>query len=213
MRKAHLTTAVGISAFLITASIKSQQQAPPKVALASVITAFLVDSGVRTRGLPWTTGSNLPIHWTSPGPVTNPDTYARSKGVTHARTGTFTGAIDDSVTLEMSITLTGTAQALAGMSVTPRSLHVTKADGSGFITTREMIEAGLKAAGLTFQPIKCKRETEGASYGNLVDAVKAPGKTASGFWWFWQSPQQEPTVTLTLLYRRADMAQIECYSG
>ncbi len=213
MQSAHSAVRAGILVLLIHTPLEAQRQEPQKIALSSVITAFLVDSGVRTRGLPWTTGSNLPIRWTSPGPVTNPDTHARNKGVTHARTGTFIGTIDDSVTLEMSITLTGTAQALAGMSVTPASLHVTKADGSGFITTREMIEAGLKAAGLTFQPIKCKRETEGASYGNLVDAVKAPGKTASGLWWFWQSPQQEPTVTLTLLYRRADMAQIECYSG
>lgn len=213
MRSAHILIAAAAINLLARAPLVAQSKEPQKVALSSVITAFLVDSGVRTRGLAWTTGSNLPIRWTSPGPVTNPDTYARSKGVTHSRTGTFIGTIDDSVTLEMSITLTGTAQALAGVSITPTSLHVTKADGSGLIVIREMIENGLKAAGLTFQPIKCKRETEGASYGNLVDAVKAPGKTASGLWWFWQSPQQEPSVTLTLLYRRTDMAQIECYSG
>jgi hypothetical protein len=62
-------------------------------------------------------------------------------------------------------------------------------------------------------PLKCRRETEGASYGNLIDAVKLPGKTASGLWWFWQSMQQEMQISLSLLYRRADMAQVECYTG
>ena len=38
-----------------------------------------------------------------------------------------------------------------------------------------------------------------------------PGKTASGLWWFWQSVQQEMQISLSLMYRRADMAQVECY--
>lgn len=60
--------------------------------------------------------------------------------------------------------------------------------------------------------MKCSRDKEGASYGNLIDAVKAPGKTSSGLWWYWDSPKQEMFLTLTLLYRRADMAKIECIS-
>ena len=63
------------------------------------------------------------------------------------------------------------------------------------------------------QPLKCSRATEGASYGNLVDAAKVPGKTASGLWWSWQTVQQESQLGLTLLYRRADMAEVECYTG
>ncbi|MBL0178413.1 MAG: hypothetical protein IPP98_04710 [Gemmatimonadetes bacterium] len=76
-----------------------------------------------------------------------------------------------------------------------------------------MIEQALKNDGLTFQPLKCKRETEGASYGNLVDAVKAPGKTASGLWWEWHMESQNLKVSLSMLYRKAEMAQVECYSG
>jgi hypothetical protein len=175
-----------------------------------VISAFLVDSGVRTRGLPWTTGSALPVKWQTSGPVTNPDVSARSKGVLLARTGTFTGTLGDSVALPMTITVTGTEVTLSGVAVNIESMEVTQRGGGGFFVTREMVEQALRNEGLVLTPLKCSRDKEGASYGNLVDAVKAPGKTASGLWWFWQSPQQQMSITLSILYRRTDMAQVEC---
>jgi len=73
-----------------------------------------------------------------------------------------------------------------------------------------MVEAALESDGLQLQPLQCKRETEGASYGNLVDAIKAPSKTASGLAWHCEAPSPQLLVTLTILYRRADMAQVEC---
>ena len=65
----------------------------------------------------------------------------------------------------------------------------------------------------TYDRFFSSRATEGASYGNLVDAVKAPGKKASGLWWSWDAPQQQLRVMLTILYRRADMGEVECYQG
>ena len=123
------------------------------------------------------------------------------------------GTLGDSVALGMAITLRGAAAGLSSVSIVLDSMEVTNRDGSGFLVHRGMIEQALSNEGVTFQPLKCKRETEGASYGNLVDAVKVPGKTASGLWWSWQSVQQALSVELTLLYRRADMNQVECYSG
>lgn len=180
------------------------------IQLSDVITAFLVDSGVRTRGLPWTTGDALPIRWDTPKPVPLQDEWLKRKGLTHVRNGTFTGTAGDSVALPMTISVTGIATGLARMSVGIASTEVTRSDGSGYFATREMIEQALKNEGLTLSPLKCNRETEGASYGNLVDAVKAPAKTASGLWWAWDSPQQAFQLTLTLLYRRADMTEVEC---
>jgi hypothetical protein len=110
----------------------------------------------------------------------------------------------------MTISATGTNLGLASVGIRIPSLSVTDAGGRGFYLTREMVELALKNEGLSLQPLKCSREKEGASYGNLVDAVKAPAKTASGLWWLWDSPQQEPTLFLAILYRRADMAQVEC---
>jgi hypothetical protein len=214
-RHSTLRTLTALTWLFAGTSLAAQGARPagPRVKLSQVISAFLVDSGVRTRGLPWTTGDALPIKWQSAGPVATDQEWLKRKGLTHLRSGTFIGTAGDSVALSMEISLTGTAAGLAGMSVHMPSMAVTKADKSGFFTTRQMIEDALRNEGMTFAPIKCKRETEGASYGNLIDAVKAPGKTASGLWWFWQSPQQEFQLTIGLLYRRADMDEVECYSG
>jgi hypothetical protein len=180
------------------------------VTLAAVLTAFLADSGVQTRGLPWSTGSALPIRWASAGPVTNTDPSARQRGITHMRAGVFLGTAGDSVRLPMDIVVTGTGTGIAGVSIVPRTLLVETGGGGGFFLTREMLEQALRNDGLQLTPRKCDRATEGASYGNLVDAVKAPGKMASGLWWMWQSVQQELQVSLSLLYRSAEMAQVEC---
>lgn len=184
-----------------------------RVPLSRVITAFLVDSGVRTRGLAWTTGADLPIRWNTTQPVAVRDASSRQRGISLTRDGSFLGTLGDSVALRMNITLQGSAAGLTSMTVSLDSMMVTTPDGGGFFVHRGMIEDALKNEGLTFQPLKCSRATEGASYGNLVDAVKAPGKTASGLWWAWDSPQQQSTVSLILLYRRQDMTQVECYTG
>jgi hypothetical protein len=175
-----------------------------------VIAAFLADSGVRTRGLPWTTGNNIAIKWDSPAPKANPDQSAAGRGLTLARSGTFTGTVGDSVALRMTISAVGTTLGLARVGIHIPSMEVSLGGGRGFFLTRHMVETALKNEGLTLQPLKCSRDKEGASYGNLVDAVKAPGKTASGLWWLWQSPQQQPELLFTILYRRADMAEVEC---
>lgn len=201
---------------LVALPMAAQRPARPRptevINLSAVLTTFLADSGVPTRGLAWTTGNDLPIRWKSPGPVANPDQSARSRGLTLARIGEFTASIGDSVRIPTTISLVGTPLGLASTIVWMESLEVTL-KGGGFFLTREMVEQALRNEGMHLQPLKCSREKEGASYGNLIDAVKAPGKTSSGLWWAWDSPQQRPQLTLTLLYRRADMAQVECYSG
>lgn len=208
--------ALSLALTLIAAGVDAQRPAArspnQRVRLSSVLVAFLVDSGMQTRGLPWTTGSQLPIKWASAGPVANPNALDRGKGLTRARGGTFTGTVGDSVALPMAINMVGTATGLARLELGMASMEVTLRNGSGYFVTREMVEQALKNEELTFLPLKCTREKEGASYGNLVDAVKAPGKTASGLWWYWDSPQQRTNLMLTILYRRADMAQVECQS-
>lgn len=198
-----------------TTALPAQQRVLiAKTKVSAVITAFLVDSGVRTQGLPWTTGSALPIQWSTKAPVPVTDATLLKQGITQHREGRFLGTLGDSVALWMELRVRGTATGLTGMSIALDSMEVTGPRGKGgFFLTREMIEQALKHDGLTFQPLKCKRETEGASYGNLVDAVKAPGKTASGLWWEWHLESQNLKVSLTLLYRKAEMAQVECYAG
>lgn len=187
-----------------------QAKAAARVKLSAVITTFLADSGVRTRGLAWTTGNDLAIKWQTATPIPNPDQSARAKGLTLARSGSFIGTVGDSVALPMDITVVGTTLGLANVWINISNMEVTLSGGRGFILDRGMVETALKNDGLSLQPLKCSRDKEGASYGNLVDAVKAQGKTASGLWWMWDSPRQNPTLSLTIMYRRADMAQVEC---
>lgn len=195
------------------ALVAQKKAAAPKVRLSAVIAAFLVDSGVRTRGLPWTTGSELPVKWQTPQPVANPDQFERAKGRTLIRSASFTGTVGDTVALPMTLQLSGVEVGLARVIVSIGSMQVTYQNGHGFFATREMVEQALKNEGLQLQPLKCSRDKEGASNGNLVDAAKFPGKTSSGLWWSWQSAQQELSMSLTILYRRADMSEVECYSG
>lgn len=185
----------------------SAQARAATVPLAQLIGAFLVDSGVRTTGLPWTTGDNVSIRWESRGAVTNPAEWMRAKGLTHARVGHVRITLGDSVVLPLTVTGLGPATGLARVGFSFDSLWT-----SAFLVHREMVETALKNDGMTLQPIKCLRATEGASYGNLVDAARMPGKTASGLWWSWQTVQQESQIWLTLLYRRADMSEVECYT-
>ncbi|HRP06969.1 MAG TPA: hypothetical protein PLL69_00645 [Gemmatimonadales bacterium] len=196
-------------ALLLATPLQAQQTARV-VPLARAIGTFLVDSGVRTTGLPWTTGADLPIRWESAGPVQNQDQWARGRGLTHTRTGSMRVSLGDSVTLPVTVTLYGIAGGLARTMFRFESMLVEQPGGGGFFVTRHMVEEALRNDGMMLQPIKCSRDTEGASYGNLVDAAKVPGKTASGLWWFWQSVQQELEVSLTILYRRADLAEVEC---
>jgi hypothetical protein len=214
LRTLTLTAVAGLH---VAASAQVAGQSSPRnpqqaVKLSAVIATFLADSGVRTRGLEWSTGSALPIRWESPGPQPQRDASARSRGLVLSRTGSFIATIGDSVRLATTITVGGTSVGLAQVALFIPSMDVTTRSG-GFFLTREMVEEALKHEGLTLQPLKCKRETEGASFGNLIDAVKAPGKTASGLWWYWQSPRQEMELSLTILYRRVDMNAVECFSG
>ncbi|MBL0179511.1 MAG: hypothetical protein IPP98_10365 [Gemmatimonadetes bacterium] len=214
MRRLRMNVAFAALALGLTALPAQQRTPPAKVKVSAVLTAFLVDSGIRTTALPWTTGSALPIRWATAAPVAVADARLIKAGTTQAREGRFLGTLGDSVALWMQITLRGSAVGLTGMSIALDSMEITGPRGKGgFFLTREMIEQALKNDGLAFQPLKCNRETEGASYGNLVDAVKAPGKTASGLWWEWHLESQNLKVSLSMLYRKAEMAQVECYSG
>jgi len=60
------------------------------------------------------------------------------------------------------------------------------------------------------QPLKCSRETEGYSFGNLLYAAKAPGKTASGLQEGWNCAHDGCTVAMTIYYRKADVEQFDC---
>jgi hypothetical protein len=176
-------------------------QQPPR--LSQLIATFLADSGVPTRGLPFTVAEVLPARWESATPVAT-DPVAQREGYTLTRRGVVVvtlgpGAVP--VAVQLLGTANGLQRVLFGVETTHHEL------------TERMVFDALRAEGMTLVPMKCDLEKEGASYGNVIYAAKVPGKTASGLWGMWQCPADGCTLTLALLYRRADMDRVECAAG
>jgi len=174
-------------------------QAP--VALSTLLTTFLADSGVRTRGLPWTTGDELAIEWQSATPVKIP--YATQDGSTVSRTGTARASLEDGSDIEATVEVAGNEVGIQRVTVSfdapelPRNLV--------------LAEQTLTAAGIALTPLKCSRDTEGAIYGNLVYVMKAPGKTASALHESWNCGQDGCGAAVSIIYRKKDVASIPCF--
>ncbi len=194
-----------VGALLVASAVASPrlvaQQAPR---LSQVIATFLADSGVPTRGLPFTVAGVLPVRWESATPAAA-DRVAQGEGYTLTRRGVVVVTLGPRVGVPVALQLLGTANGLQrvlfGVETTRHEL------------TERMVFDALRAEGMTLVPMRCDLEREGASYGNVVYAAKVPGKTASGLWGMWQCPQDGCTLTLALLYRRADMERVECAAG
>ena len=119
--------AAGVAGF---PSAAPAQAAARTIKLADLLGAFLVDSGVRTTGLPWTTGSATPIRWQTPAPIAHTDPNARARGLTHMRIGAVRVTLGDSVALPMHVTAIGTATGLATVTFSFDSLEVTMRNGN-----------------------------------------------------------------------------------
>ncbi len=188
---------------LVPATLAAQKPPKPKAkpvttTLPAVLTAFLADSGVPTRGLPWTTGSTLPIKWATPKPIA--PSYTVGPNITLQHEGTATAQVSDTSTVTLYIFVFGNDVGIQRVV----------ASWDRAILTGEQAEAQLAAAGWTLKPLKCARATEGYSYGNLLYAAKAPGKTSSGLHEGWNCAQEDCTIAMTIYYRKADVEQFDC---
>jgi hypothetical protein len=190
---------------LLLAPAMLAAQKPPKpkpkvvtTTLAAVLTTFLADSGVPTRGLPWTTGSTLPITWVTPKPVA--PGYTVGNNITLQHEGTASAQVSDTSTVKLYLFVFGNDVGIQRVV----------ASWDRAMLSGEQAEAQLTAAGWTLKPLKCARATEGYSYGNLLYAAKAPGKTGSGLHEGWNCAQEDCTVAMTIYYRKADVEQFDC---
>jgi len=184
------------------AALQAPAQAQQPVKLSAVVTAFLPDAGVQTRGLPWSTGDQLPVRWQSAKPVASAD-YLKQQGFTLSRTGNIRVLLDG-----------GKAQA-AILQVAGNQLGVQQVTVSWNVLSGPFDGAArsLEADGISLKPLKCRRETEGASFGNLVHIASAKGKTATGLWENWNCAHDGCWFALTILYRRSALAKIDCAGG
>ncbi|MEO8451315.1 MAG: hypothetical protein ABI647_16085 [Gemmatimonadota bacterium] len=189
-----------VAALAIGRPVVAQQP----VKLSAVLTAFLADSGVRIQGLPWTTGAALPVKWQTPKPVPAPD-FAKQHGNTLTRVGTVRVAIGTRPPEKLTLTLFGNATGL-------QQVGIGGPYGEGELP-REVLQKALSGEGIALKLIKCDPAKEGESYGNLVFTAKAPGKTMSGLHQNWNCAHDGCGWTLEILYRRNDVAAVECSGG
>lgn len=192
--------AVAAAAVAFPRVVSAQQEGT----LPALVRTFLVDSGVRTRGLPFTVGNVAGIRWKTPGPVAA-NVAMRREGYTLERHGEATVRVGDKRGIPVRLTAYGTALGLQSVSlVVATTAHE---------LTERLVLSALERDGATLTPLKCDLEKEGASFGNVAYVAKLPGKTASGLWAMWQCPQAGCELVLTILYRRADVAKVECNGG
>lgn len=173
--------------------------------LGGVISAFLADSGARTRGLPWTTGNSAGIAWESAAPVKNPDTWMNNPALTLARIGTAQVMIGGKPR-DLNVRVHGNQAGIQRVSVSYMY------DGNfeeGDM--RDHVGAALEEGRVALKPLKCDKANEGHGYGNLAYVVTAPGKLASALWWNWNcAGDGNCGFDQIILYRRADLTQVEC---
>ncbi len=172
-------------------------QAP--VTLSAVLTTFLADSGVRVRGLAWTTGDRMPIRWSPGTPNSDGGMAAETRHDPEPDRQRPDSMGEDS--LAADVVALGTEGGIQQLQVWVRGLDSQR---------RHTILEEIRRAGIALQPLRCAMETEGESFGNVVYVAKAPGKTASGLHLSWNCAHDGCAIGASILYRRRDVSQVEC---
>lgn len=176
------------------------------VPLGQVLSAFLADSGLATRGLDWAHGNALPITWESTAPVAVTETWLTSQGYTRKRTATVMVTIGADSAREMTLTPLGTAAGIQHLS-----LSFGYQGNFDAFNPKSAVTAALAAEGMTLTLLKCDPAAEGTMFGNLVYVLKAPGKTASALHLSWNcTGTGDCGMEMALIYRRAELTKIEC---
>jgi hypothetical protein len=145
------------------------------------------------------------VRWQNPRPIANTDQSLVRQGLGQVRSGTIRASVGRVTSVEMMITLYGNDNGLQRVAL---SLDLVAA---GLST--EMVERALAADQVTLRPLKCDRTKEGASYGNVAYVMSAAGKSPSALWLNWNARHDGTDLMLTILYRRADLSQVECASA
>ena len=194
-----------LTSLALAAALAPPAPAQQATKLSTIITGFLADSGAKTAGLPWITGNALPVKWKTAKPVPATEQYLKNQGYTLQRSGLAQVKVGSQPASTTSIdvhgTDTGIQQVVVGFA------NDVGFEGSG------PFEKALESDGITLTPLKCSKDKEGASYGNLVYAMKAPGKLASALWESWNCGQEGCGFSMTIVYRKSDLAQVECSTG
>jgi len=195
----HRSLALFALAIILTTSSITVAQQPVK--LSTVLTTFLADAGVQTRGLPWTTANSLPVKWETAKPGAAAEVFQRD-GLTLRRAGKFRLSAEGGKVVDAYLEVFGNDTGIQRVQV---NVNVDE-------LPLEAAEKSLAADGIQLSPLKCNRKTEGTSFGNLVYVMKAPGKIGTGLWEQWNCSAKECYGGFTIIYRKAELSKVECAS-
>jgi len=171
---------------------------PQPVKLSTVLSAFVPAAGTQTRGLSWTTAGELPIKWENATPVA-PPAFEANQGFTMKRTG--------ALVLEVGAELKDASIQVLGNQTGVQQVTIAWQQLSGPF---DQASLALAADGVGLTPLKCRRETETASFGNLVQVAQFKGKIGVALWENWNCGHDGCGFSMTLLYRRTAADQVEC---
>jgi len=122
------------------------------------------------------------------------------------RQGSLPVLVTSGSTDTMTLRLYGTAAGIQRVS-----LSLAYNGDTAPVNPRTRVASALASAGFHLTPLKCNEKTEGATSGNLVYVMKAPGKTASALRENWNcGADGDCGLELTMLYRKAELTQVEC---
>jgi hypothetical protein len=183
------------------ALIPSSFAAERTVTINELVRALMPDDGA-SRDVAWAAVSGLAVKWESAGPVAADD-WLKREGFTLRRTGTARVVVGSEPPLDATVVLQGTR---AGFQQAIVFWNLLSGPFDGGINA-------LRAAGFELTPLKCDREKEGASYGNVVWLLAAKGKRANPLGENWDCAQNGCHFTLTIFKSPQSVDAIECYSG
>ena len=149
MRFFHTLLVMPAFATFLAAGANAQESV---TTLPAVISAFLADSGVRTRGLPWTTGSGTAIKWESVSPVRNPDTWINNPALTLARIGAVQVPLSGKVR-DLNVRVYGSQAGIQRVSFSfPWDSNFESGD------LRDSVGVALQAGDVSLTPLKCGKK-------------------------------------------------------
>ena len=130
---------------------------------ATLITAFLADSGVPTRGMDWSTGNGLSVRWASARPVANPDQSAVPRGLTLARIGTARVIMGEGAPVDVTVSLAGNANGIQRVS-----FGMSYNGDTGPADPKDRLGRALTADGIVLTSLKCDRAKEGLGFATCL---------------------------------------------
>lgn len=185
----------------MVALIPSAFAAERTVTINELLRALMPDVGA-SRDVAWAAVSGLAVTWESAEPVAAED-WLKREGFMLRRTGTARLIIGGEPPIDATIVLQGTR---AGFQQALVSWNLLSGPFDSAMNA-------LRADGFELTPLKCDREREGASYGNVVWMLSSDAKRAIPLGENWDCAQNGCRFTLTIFKSPQSVDAIECYSG